>query len=30
MPLNTGTVRVGGTVFGADPRAVLVGMRHDF
>jgi predicted porin len=30
MPLNTGTVRVGGTEFGADPRAVLVGMRHDF
>jgi GBP family porin len=30
LPLNVGTVRVGGTVFGADPRAALVGVRHDF
>lgn len=30
LALNTGTVRVGGSVFGADPRAALVGMRHDF
>ena len=30
MPLNTGTVRVGGRTFDADPRALLVGMRHDF
>lgn len=30
LPLNTGTVRIGGTVFGADPRAAVVGVRHDF
>ncbi|MBC5781357.1 porin [Ramlibacter sp. USB13] len=30
LALNTGTVRVGGTVFDADPRALLVGVRHDF
>lgn len=30
LPLNTGTVRVGGSVFDADPRALLVGVRHDF
>jgi predicted porin len=30
MPLNTGTSRIGGTAFDADPRALLVGMRHDF
>jgi len=30
LALNTGTVRVGGSVFGADPRAMLVGVRHDF
>jgi predicted porin len=30
LPLNTGTVRVGGATFGADPRATLVGIRHDF
>ncbi|MFC5499701.1 porin [Caenimonas terrae] len=30
LPLNTGTQRVGGTVFDADPRALVVGMRHDF
>jgi predicted porin len=30
MPLNTGTSRIGGTVFDADPRATLVGIRHDF
>lgn len=30
LPLNTGTVRVGGKVFDADPRAVLAGIRHDF
>jgi predicted porin len=30
LPLNTGTVRVGGSVFDADPRAALVGIRHDF
>jgi predicted porin len=30
LPLNVGTVRVGGSVFGADPRAALVGVRHDF
>lgn len=28
--LNTGTSRIGGAVFGADPRATLVGIRHDF
>lgn len=30
LPLNVGTVRVGGAVFGADARATVVGMRHDF
>jgi len=30
LPLNTGTQRVGGSVFDADPRAMVVGMRHDF
>lgn len=30
LALNTGTVRVGGSEFGADPRAMLVGVRHDF
>jgi GBP family porin len=30
LPLNVGTVRVGGSVFDADPRAALVGIRHDF
>lgn len=30
MPLNTGTSRIASTVFGADPRAALVGIRHDF
>lgn len=30
LPLNTGTVRVGGSVFDADPRAMVVGIRHDF
>jgi predicted porin len=30
LPLNTGTQRVGGAVFDADPRAMVVGMRHDF
>ena len=30
LPLNTGTQRVGGSVFDADPRAMLVGVRHDF
>lgn len=30
LPLNVGTVKVGGTAFDADPRASLVGMRHDF
>jgi predicted porin len=30
LALNTGSQRVGGLVFGADPRAVLVGMRHLF
>ncbi len=30
MALSTGSVRVGGTVFGADPRAMVVGMKHSF
>jgi len=30
LPLNTGSQRVGGVVFGADPSAVVVGMRHSF
>lgn len=30
LPLNTGSQRVGGAVFGADPRAVVAGMRHSF
>lgn len=30
LALNTGSQRVGGAVFGADPRAVLVGIRHTF
>jgi predicted porin len=30
IQLNTGSQRVGGVVFGADPQAFLVGMRHSF
>jgi predicted porin len=30
LPLNTGSQRVGGVVFGTDPSAVVVGMRHSF
>ncbi|HSI59338.1 MAG TPA: porin [Ideonella sp.] len=30
LALNTGSQRVGGVVFGADPSAVIVGMRHNF
>jgi len=30
LALNTGSQRVGGVVFGADPHAVIVGMRHTF
>lgn len=30
LPLNTGSQRVGGVVFNADPRAVLGGIRHVF
>lgn len=30
LPLNTGSQRTGGAVFGADPRAFLVGMRKVF
>lgn len=30
LALNTGSQRVGGTVFGADPRASVVGVRHSF
>ena len=30
LALNTGSQKVGGVVFGADPRAVVVGMRHVF
>lgn len=30
LPLNTGSQRTGGSVFGADPRATVVGMRHVF
>ena len=30
LPLNVGTVKVGGTTFDADPRAAIVGIRHDF
>lgn len=30
MALQTGSVRVGGSVRGADPRALVVGVRHSF
>lgn len=30
LVLNTGSQRVGGVVFGADPRATLVGVSHSF
>lgn len=30
LPLNTGSQRVGGVVFGADPKAVVAGIRHSF
>lgn len=30
LALNTGSQRVGGAVFGADPRAAIVGVRHTF
>lgn len=30
LPLNTGSQRTGGVVFGADPRAVVAGIRHSF
>jgi predicted porin len=30
VQLNTGSQRIGGVVFGADPQAFLVGMRHSF
>ena len=30
LALNTGSQKVGGVVFGGDPRAVVVGMRHVF
>lgn len=30
LPLNSGSQRTGGTVFGADPRAFIVGMRKVF
>jgi predicted porin len=30
LPLNTGSQRTGGVVFGADPRAVVVGFRNSF
>lgn len=30
LPLNTGSQRVGGVVFGADPRALVTGIRHVF
>jgi predicted porin len=30
LPLNTGSQRTGGVVFGADPRAALIGMRMSF
>jgi predicted porin len=30
MALSTGSVRTGGTVFGADPKALVVGIKHSF
>jgi predicted porin len=30
LPLNTGSQRVGGAIFGADPSALVAGIRHSF
>lgn len=30
LALNSGSQRTGGVVFGADPRSVIMGMRHQF
>lgn len=30
LALSTGSARVGGTVFGASPKALVIGMRHTF